>query len=265
MKTDIFVEKNKLLLNLTLPAHVLAAEADEKKMIRNYFQNKLNGFFIEVGSNDPTSPESQSFHLETLLGWHGLLIEPIPELAALAVKFRPLSIVCQNACTAPGKPGEVELLLPLSGDNLIAGHASLEANADEHNYKQFKKIAVTALTLSDLCQEHKINSVDFLSIDVEGSELDVLLGSDLDRLQPQLILLEDKHLYLSKHRFLKSNGYVLVQRHNRNCWYIRRGFPMPKVSLASRIRLLKRMYISICFKKIAYAIKHKSLNPFRTF
>jgi len=93
----------------------------------------------------------------------------------------------------------------------------------------------------------------------------VLLGSDLDRLQPQLILLEDKHLYLSKHRFLKSNGYVLVQRHNRNCWYIRSGFPMPKVSLASRIRLLKRMYISICFKKIAYAIKHKSLNPFRTF
>ena len=45
MKTDIFVEKNKLLLNLSLPAHVLAAEADEKKMIRNYFQNKLNGFF----------------------------------------------------------------------------------------------------------------------------------------------------------------------------------------------------------------------------
>lgn len=44
MKTDIFVEKNKLLLNLT-PVHVLAAEADEKKMIRNYFQNKLNGFF----------------------------------------------------------------------------------------------------------------------------------------------------------------------------------------------------------------------------
>ena len=31
MKTDIFVEKNKLLLNLSLPAHVLAAEADEKK------------------------------------------------------------------------------------------------------------------------------------------------------------------------------------------------------------------------------------------
>ena len=37
MKTDIFVAKNKLLLNLTLPAHILPAEADVKKMIRNYF------------------------------------------------------------------------------------------------------------------------------------------------------------------------------------------------------------------------------------
>ena len=50
--------------------------------------------------------------------------------------------------------------------------------------------------------------------------MEVLLGLDFNLYQPQLILLEDKHLYLKKHFFLKQKGYKLVQRLNRNCWYI---------------------------------------------
>lgn len=67
-----------------LPEQIKHDEAIEKELIRNYFENKKNGVFVEVGANDPTSPESQSFHLERLLGWTGLLIEPIPYLANLA-------------------------------------------------------------------------------------------------------------------------------------------------------------------------------------
>ena len=233
-------------------------------MIREYFGNKRGGTFVEVGANDPTSPESQSYHLETELGWRGLLVEPIPYLANLARKERPNSVVCECACTSPDKVGRLELLIPRVGNELMTGHASLEANADEHNYREFEKISVHAITLAELCKQNAIGQIDLLSIDVEGAELEVLVGANLSTLQPQLILLEDKHLYLFKHRYLVSMGYVLAQRHNRNCWYVRKGEPLPKVGLTQQFKLWKRMYVSIWFKKVAYALRHRTIKPFLT-
>lgn len=202
--------------------------------------------------------------METELGWTGLLIEPIPYLANLARNERPNSVVCECACTAPNKTGVLELLIPRVGDELMTGHASLEANIDEHNYQNFEKVSVAAVTLAELCADKKISEVDLLSIDVEGAELDVLMGASLATLRPRLILLEDKHLYLFKHRFLVNAGYVLAQRHNRNCWYIRKGEPLPEVPLSQKLKLWKRMYLSIWVKKIAYAIRHRSIKPFLT-
>lgn len=247
-----------------LPANIQRDEAVEKQLIREYFGNKRDGVFVEVGANDPTSPESQSFHLEKELGWTGLLVEPIPYLAGLARKERPNAQVCECACTSPDKVGKLELLIPRIGDELMTGHASLEANADEHNYQEFEKISVNAFTLADLCRKKEITSIDLLSIDVEGAELEVLLGADLPNLRPRLILLEDKHLYLFKHRFLVKAGYKLAQRHNRNCWYVRKGGALPQVAFAQQFKLWKRMYVSIWFKKLAYAIRHRTVRPFLT-
>lgn len=263
-KTNSVTSTKIARLAHNLPLNIQRDEAAEKKLIRDYFGNKRGGVFVEVGANDPTSPESQSHHLETELGWTGLLIEPIPYLAELARRERPNAVVCECACTSPEKVGTLELLIPKVGDELMTGHASLEANIDEHNYKEFEKVSVRAITLSDLCSEKNVLDIDLLSIDVEGAELDVLLGADLQKMKPKLILLEDKHLYLFKHRFLVNAGYVLAQRHNRNCWYIRRGEALPKVAFFHKFKLWKRMYVSIWAKKIAYAIRHRTFKPFLT-
>jgi hypothetical protein len=62
---------------------------------------------------------------------------------------------------------------------------------------------------------------DFLSIDVEGHEIEVLRGFDIARWRPRLILLEDHVADLSKHRYLKSAGYRIIRRHENNGWYVR--------------------------------------------
>lgn len=170
--------------------------------------------------------------------------------------------VCECACTSPEKTGLLELFIPRLGGEFLTGHSCLETNIDEHNYSEFKKIQVNAVTLDKLLSENNINSIDLLSVDVEGSELDVLRGIDLKNIKPTLILIEDKHLYLVKHRYLVRHGYVLAQRHNRNCWYIRAGSPLPRVSLIERFKLWKRMYISIWIKKIKYSVRHKTIKPF---
>jgi hypothetical protein len=77
-------------------------------------------------------------------------------------------------------------------------------------------------------------------------------------------LLEDKHLYLQKHRLLTRSGYKLVRRLNRNSWYIPQEIAAPDVLLIDRLKLWKRMYLSIWFKKLHYAWRHKTLKPFKT-
>ena len=66
---------------------------------------------------------------------------------------------------------------------------------------------------------------DFLSVDVEGHEIEVLRGFDIARWRPQLILLEDHVGDLSKHRYLKSAGYRIIRRYENNGWYVPREAP----------------------------------------
>lgn len=242
---------------------LISNEADEKQAIRDFFQNSSSGFFVEVGANEPTAPESQTWHLEQR-GWRGILIEPIPDLATKAQMTRPNSKVWQVACTSSPEEGSVEFLIPIANQQLVTGHASLRANIDEHNYTNFEKIIVQTTTLSNILESENIDVLDFLSIDVEGAELEVLLGLDLKKYRPKLILLEDKHLYLSKHMHLKKNGYKIAQRLNRNCWYIPTELESPPTSFKSKIKLWKRMFISIWFKKIQYSLRHGTLTPFRS-
>ncbi len=239
-------------------------EDAEKQEVRNYFDNKHEGIFVDVGGNEPVSRYSQSWHLESVLNWSGLLIEPNPGLAAKARELRPASTVCEYACTSPEKVGETELFIPLKDGSEETGHASLEKNVDEHNYSEHNAIKIKSTTLTDLLEKNNIRKIDFLSIDVEGMEMDVLLGLDFEKYRPSLILMEDKHLYLNKHYFLKKKGYVLMKRANENCWYVPADGKKVPQPLKARIKLLKRLYLSIWLRKIKYALRHKTLKSFKT-
>ena len=83
---------------------------------------------------------------------------------------------------------------------------------------------VPVVTLSDVCQKHGMWHVDFLSIDVEGFEMDVLIGVDWSRFEAKVICIEDHGLSLSKpassiHNTLITQGYTLVCRTPSTSFY----------------------------------------------
>lgn len=91
--------------------------------------------------------------------------------------------------------------------------------------------------LDSILEETAVSSIDLLSIDFEGAEWEVLAGFDIERYQPRLVLLEDKHYHPRKHRRLVRHGYVLCKRTNLNCWYVPRGAKLPPFPLSERLRL----------------------------
>jgi FkbM family methyltransferase len=233
---------------------------DEKKLIRDFFRNKENGFFIEVGANEPDLVLSQTFHLEEQLDWNGILIEPIDYLAERLRKVRPLAQVFQVACTSPNKIGSAKLQIPVANDADLTGHASLEMNLDHALMNETRSLAVKAVTLDSILKENGINQkIDFLSIDVEGTELDVLKGVNLVSNPPKLIIVEDRLVFLAKHLYLKRHGYKMFRRTSFNNWYSKDN-PSKHCSLHTRINLFRKIYLSSWIKRIRETFRMKTFN-----
>ena len=208
------------------------------RLIAAFFGNR-KGCFVEVGANEPRA-RSQTFHLEQA-GWSGVLIEPQPALAARLRAERKAKVFAV-ACSAPENAGRklpLHVAGPLSGLDRarMAPGAAPEA-----------VIEVPVRTLDSVLEEAGAPAgFDFLSIDVEGHELEVLRGFSIARWRPRLILLEDHVRDLAKHRYLKAAGYRIVRRYENNGWYVARG-DAARASLADHWEILRKYYLALPFR-----------------
>jgi FkbM family methyltransferase len=155
-----------------------------------------NGIFVEAGANDGQT-QSNTAYFARHRGWYGLLVEPIPELAARCRVARPESVVENCALVGPDAEGRT---IPMTFCGLMSvvdgGWSDQEAErAHVEIGRQIQSLAtyhvdVPGRTLSALLDQHKMEHVDLLSLDVEGFERQALEGLDLRRHRPRFILVE---------------------------------------------------------------------------
>jgi len=207
----------------------------EKQLVLEFFGSRTEGFFIEVGANDPQWI-SQTWELERR-GWRGLLIEPQSCFFDKLVAARPHSRVVQAACTSADKRGTGQLHLSPS-----KAFATLEKFVDDQGIEFNGVETVRLLTLDEILEQDPPKKVDFISIDVEGTELDVLRGFNMKRWQPELLLVEDKLNHLQKHRYMLGQGYRLLRRIGVNSWYVPASHPA-KLPFMDRVRLFRKYYL----------------------
>jgi FkbM family methyltransferase len=165
--------------------------------------NFKNGFFVEAGANDGIS-QSNTFYFEKYRGWKGLLIEAIPALAGKCLQNRPECIVENCALVASDYR---EKSIDMTYCNLMSitkgAHNNIESELNHINSgkryltegEETYTVTVPAATLSSVLDKYQIKDADFLSLDVEGYETQVLKGINFNR-----------HLF----------KYILVEVRNRN-------------------------------------------------
>jgi FkbM family methyltransferase len=213
---------------------------EEERLVREFFGDEI-GYFVEVGANHPTFG-SQTWHLEQA-GWKGLLIEPQPDLAAFLVTERKAKVFAV-ACTSPDEAGQ-SLALHVDG-----ARSALDKKRMTPGAQAAYTIMVPTRTLNSILVEAEAPApIDFLSIDVEGHEVEVLSGFDFERWQPYLILVEDHVGSLRTHGFLKRSGYRLIRRLGFNGWYVPNEAPM-RPSRAERREILRKYYLALPFRKL---------------
>ena len=212
----------------------------ETRLIAAFF-GAIRGYFVEVGANEPYA-RSQTWHLEQA-GWTGVLVEPQPALAGLLRANRTAKVFAV-ACSSPENAGRT---LPLHVAGPLSGldRARMAPGATPEAV-----IQVPVKTLDSVLEEAGAHAgFEFLSIDVEGHEIEVLRGFDVARWRPRLILLEDHVADLSKHRYLNSLGYRIIRRYGNNGWYVARG-SLEKTRLADRWEILRKYYLALPFRSL---------------
>ena len=180
-----------------------------------------NGFYIDVGANDPVEHSVTKAFYER--GWSGISIEPLPAFHREFEQQRARDI--NLAIAAGAEDGE----LTLYDTPDVRGWASPDQNvADMHRAEghRIAELTVPVRTLASVCAEHVEGDIHFLKIDVEGFEGEVLRGMDFTRWRPWVLVIEAtlpnsrETNHQSWEGMVVGQGYRFVWFDGLNRWYV---------------------------------------------
>lgn len=185
-------------------------------LYNTFFKDKCNGTFAEIGANDGKTHSNTKFFEESR-GWTGLCVEPNPSAFAKLQKERPGCINVHGGIATSS--GAMDFMLndgyteQLSGWVQTMDPAMMERIAREmQEYGGTKSIiSVDAYRLDDLLSRYGIRHLDFLSIDVEGAELEAVKSIDFSAVDIDVIVTEENvetpRLNALVQMYLEQNGY----------------------------------------------------------
>jgi FkbM family methyltransferase len=185
-----------------------------------FYNNKENGFFIEIGASDGIIL-SNTYLLETQYKWKGICCEPIPSNFKKLVKNRPNSICYDKA---------VYNISGLTVNFDIANNYDLLSGISNHidchiSSVNANKETIHVQTISLLDVLNNANAplfIEYMSLDTEGSEFEILKNFDFEKYTFGLIDVE--HNYCEPRRteikkFLLSKGYIYKGENNWDDMY----------------------------------------------
>jgi FkbM family methyltransferase len=182
------------------------------------------GFFVDVGAYGEEG--SNTWFYEKALGWDGLLIEPntlrLAELAATRAAPVLNIAIDENPGTKPFLQ-IAQINSQLSGlvDNYDPRwSAMLDSHHKQYNYDQ-AVVPVQCRRLQDVLDERGITVVDYLSVDCEGSEMQVLRSVEWHRMDIRAVTVEDAHSDSPAPAYMAAQGYTLLHRQWPDLFFVR--------------------------------------------
>ncbi|MGD0465507.1 MAG: FkbM family methyltransferase [Gammaproteobacteria bacterium] len=179
------------------------------------------GTYIDVGAYHPDIDSVTKYFY--IRGWHGINIEPAKELYELFQKNRPLDININMG--ASNKAGKIKFHYIANSPGLSTFNHILAKNIKNHNLPYYTYF-VPVTTLNHILTLYPLQHIDFIKIDVEGFERQVLEGLDLKKYRPKIFIIEAlepislKSSYQLWEHILLNNNYEWVLSDGLNRYYL---------------------------------------------
>lgn len=193
-----------------------------------FFEDISSGTFIEVGGHDGYS-WSNTWGLAEI-GWGGMYIEPIHELAEKCRKIHEKNYIKVIEVAVGAYDGEVEIYMDSTGKDDSSATIDLDSvNSNSYAIYSDRFTRRVPIKRLDSIIPGKLK-FELLVIDVEGAEIGVLKGFSLENLQPKMIIIEThrfhwvpqwKKDYPEINQILTDAGYEEYQSDLINSIYVR--------------------------------------------
>lgn len=170
---------------------------------RHFVNLKRRGVYADVATNDPIGI-SNTFFMEQCLGWKGLCVEANPQYLAQIHRHRNCALVPTCVSDKDGRKVSFGLASGLSGVMATSKHATEWKKTGE----RITTMQMTCSTMGVELDLYAVRKVDYLSLDVEGHELEVLKGLDWSKVLINVMTIEVGGHSKEIEAFLKAKGYV---------------------------------------------------------
>ena len=180
---------------------------------------KRDGFFLDFGGFEGLL-HSNTFYLEKFLGWQGILVEPNPQPYRSACAVR--SCVTINAALYPESRRAIEFT-DSHGFSSLLEYQEGDSNREIRRGISEGVISVDTINPTELLTRFRIPEyVDYLSLDVEGAEFDVIKNIDIEKYRIALMSIEHNHQQEKQaaiRSYLSGYGYQVIEHWNDDLFY----------------------------------------------
>jgi FkbM family methyltransferase len=196
IKHKFFIKKKSYAMN------------NEDTAILNYFKDKKNGFYVDVGCYHPI--HRNNTHLLHMQNWSGVNIDTSQFSIDLFNFMRPKDL--NYNCAISDKNKNIKLFYQKELSQL----STIEKGQAESVFQgEIKEKEIEAFTLDEILSRNKYkdSKIDLLDIDVEGADLKVLRGLSFDKFKPELVCVEIHAKEIEKsdiYNFLIDKNYKLL-------------------------------------------------------
>lgn len=182
----------------------LYSQNNEELIIRDFFDDRKNGYFVDVGASH-YKVHSTTYYLEKHLGWRGIAIDAISDYEKGYLENRE-NTHFYSFFVSDKSDKEIDFYINKRNKRL----SKEKVSSAREKYK-FKKVKFPTITLNDLLARESVSRIDFLSMDIELAEPAALAGFDIKKYEPSLVCIEAHPEVLEQilDYFSKSNYRVI--------------------------------------------------------
>jgi FkbM family methyltransferase len=201
------------------------SQNDEEKYVLDFFGNHV-GSFLDIGANDGITL-SNSYAL-VQKGWRGVLVEASKKAFDRLVENLGNNT---NIVLMPYAIGAENGIVPFyeSGELLGQGDVALVSSVKKEELERWKplnmpftKMDIPMMRFDKLIESAGVSKFDFITMDIEGAELDVLPQMDFDKMETKMLIVEFNGKQQEKYdEIILPYGFKLIHKNGENLLYTR--------------------------------------------
>jgi FkbM family methyltransferase len=199
------------------------AQEGEDMVLKRIFSNQVDGFYVDIGAHHPIRfSNTYNFYKR---GWAGINIEPNPDSFRLFGKYRKRDINLNYGIAKVNGVLKYHMFDEPALNTFDA--AVLKSRENNTNCKYIKSVDIKVVSLKEVLNDvmPPNKKIDFLTVDVEGLDLEVLQSNDWVKFRPRWVLVEQLNLAdiesldFEIHHYMKFLNYALFAKTYNTLFY----------------------------------------------